>query len=125
MIEITHDFAFEAAHQLPNVPEGHKCRRLHGHSYKVTLQLSGEVDPVLGWFIDFGDLEAAARPILEMLDHHLLNEVEGLANPTSEVLAEWLFDRLIVPLPAMTAVTVRETVDSGATFRRSAPAVSA
>ena len=57
MIEITHEFAFEAAHHLPHVPEGHKCRRLHGHSYKVTLQVMGEIDPVLGWFIDFGDLD--------------------------------------------------------------------
>lgn len=118
MIEITHDFAFEAAHQLPNVPEGHKCSRLHGHSYKVTLQLAGEVDPILGWFIDFGDLEDVVRPVIASLDHHLLNDIEGLSNPTSELLAVWLFDRLAGHLDTLAAVTVRETIDSAATYRR-------
>lgn len=119
MIEITHDFAFEAAHQLPHVPEGHKCRRLHGHSYKVTLQLCGEVDPALGWFIDFGDLEDVVRPVLATLDHHLLNDIEGLANPTSELLAEWVFRRLAARLPELQSVRVSETADSSATFRLS------
>jgi 6-pyruvoyltetrahydropterin/6-carboxytetrahydropterin synthase len=117
MIEITHDFAFEAAHQLPHVPEGHKCRRLHGHSYKVTLQLAGEVDPTLGWFIDFGDLEDAVRPVIRSLDHYLLNDIEGLANPTSEVLAQWIFTRLVAQLPQLKSVRVSETTDSSATYR--------
>lgn len=119
MIEITHDFAFESAHKLPHVPEGHKCKRLHGHSYKVTLQLTGEIDPVMGWFIDFGDLEDVVRPVIAVLDHRLLNDIEGLANPTSEILAAWLFDHLVRDLPALAAVTVRETTDSAATFRAS------
>ena len=118
MIEITHDFAFEAAHQLPNVPEGHKCKRLHGHSYKVTLQLVGEIDPDMGWFIDFGDLEDVVRPVIAVLDHRLLNDIEGLSNPTSELLAAWLFDQLIDGLGTLSAVTVRETTDSAATYRR-------
>lgn len=117
MIEITHDFAFESAHQLPNVPDGHKCKRLHGHSYKVTLQLVGEIDSDMGWFIDFGDLEDVVRPVIAVLDHRLLNDIEGLSNPTSELLAGWLFRRLRDQLPSLTAVTVRETVDSAATFR--------
>lgn len=117
MIESTHDFLFEAAHQLPNVPDGHKCKRLHGHSYRVTLELKGEIDPQMGWFIDFGDLEANVRPVIATLDHHLLNDVEGLSNPTSEILAVWLFDKLCIGVPQLSAVTVRETTDSAATYR--------
>jgi 6-pyruvoyltetrahydropterin/6-carboxytetrahydropterin synthase len=116
MIQISHDFAFEAAHRLPKVAEDHKCSRLHGHSYRVTLQLQGEMDPEMGWFIDFGDVETAVRPLIEKLDHHLLNEVEGLENPTSEVLAVWLYDRLIGQLDGIAAVTVFETLDSSATY---------
>lgn len=118
MIEITHDFAFEAAHRLPQVPPTHKCSRLHGHSYKVRITMRGELDPVMGWFIDFGDLEAAVHPVIKQLDHYLLNDIEGLSNPTSEILAQWMFDRLVPALPQLHAVTVSETTDSNATYWR-------
>lgn len=88
------DFTFEAAHRLPHVPEGHKCGRLHGHSFMVRLEITGEVDPHTGWIIDFAELKAAFKPTYERLDHHYLNDIPGLENPTSEVLAKWIGIRL-------------------------------
>ena len=115
-MEIFREFTFEAAHRLPGVPEGHKCRRLHGHSFRVEVHVAGEVDPEAGWVMDFADLKAAFAPLHEQLDHHYLNEVPGLANPTSEVLARWIWDRLAGTLP-LTAVVVRETCTSGCVYR--------
>ncbi|WP_229072345.1 6-carboxytetrahydropterin synthase QueD [Actinoplanes sp. DH11] len=115
-MEIFREFTFEAAHRLPNVPEGHKCARLHGHSYRVQLHVTGEVDPQAGWLMDFGDLKKAFQPLHAQLDHYYLNEVAGLENPTSEVLARWIWDRLIDQLP-LSAVMVRETCTSGCIYR--------
>jgi len=115
--EIFREFTFEAAHRLPNLPPEHKCTRLHGHSYRVIVSVSGEVDPTLGWVMDFGDIKDAFRPIEAQLDHYYLNEVEGLENPTSENLAAWIWDKLIIALPSLTEITVRETCTSGCTYR--------
>jgi 6-pyruvoyltetrahydropterin/6-carboxytetrahydropterin synthase len=121
-MELFKDFTFEAAHRLPNAPEGHKCARLHGHSYLVTVRVEGPVDPVAGWVVDFAELSAAMAPLLDALDHHYLNEVEGLDNPTSEVLAEWLWVRLAPTLPLLSQVDVRETCTAGCSYRGPAPA---
>ncbi|MFV2085427.1 6-carboxytetrahydropterin synthase QueD [Micromonospora sp. LOL_021] len=115
-MEIFREFTFEAAHRLPYVPEGHKCARLHGHSYRVTVHVSGQVGAQTGWVIDFGDLKQAFAPVREQLDHHYLNEIAGLENPTSEVLARWIWQRLVGQLP-LSAVTVRETCTSGCVYR--------
>lgn len=115
-MEIYREFTFEAAHRLPNVRAGHKCARLHGHSYRVELRVDGEVDPVTGWVMDFADLKAAFEPLREQLDHHYLNDVPGLENPTSEVLATWIWRRLEGRLP-LSAVVVRETCTAGAVYR--------
>jgi len=115
-MEIFREFTFEAAHRLPNVPAGHKCARLHGHSYRVEIHLRGDVDPVAGWVTDFGDIKAAFRPLHEQLDHNYLNEVPGLENPTSEVLARWIWERLADALP-LSAVVIRETCTSGCIYR--------
>jgi 6-pyruvoyltetrahydropterin/6-carboxytetrahydropterin synthase len=115
-MEIFREFTFEAAHRLPGVPEGHKCRRLHGHSFRVEVRVGGEVDPEAGWVMDFADLKAAFAPLHDQLDHRYLNDVPGLANPTSEVLARWIWDRLADALP-LTAVVVRETCTSGVVYR--------
>lgn len=112
MITIYKAFTIEAAHQLPNVPPGHKCGRLHGHSFRVEIQVRGEVDPATGWVQDFADIKKAFQPLYEQLDHHLLNSVEGLENPTSEVLAQWIADRL--ELPQLSRVMVAETCTCGA-----------
>lgn len=115
-MEIFREFTFEAAHRLPKVPEGHKCARLHGHSYRIQLNVTGKVDPQAGWLMDFGDLKKAFQPLHAQLDHYYLNDVPGLENPTSEVLARWIWDRLIGQLP-LSAVTVRETCTSGCVYR--------
>src|SRR5262247_706208 len=93
-VRLTKSFGFEAAHDLPTFPEGHKCRRLHGHSFRFDVIVEGAVDAAKGYLIDYGDIKAAVEPILKRLDHRYLNEIEGLENPTSEVLAKWLWDRL-------------------------------
>ncbi len=117
VVELEVDFRFEAAHHLPNVPEGHKCRRLHGHSFHCTVHISGEVDPTLGWLMDYSEVRAVIEPVRLQLDHYYLNEVEGLENPTSERVARWLWDRLWAGLPRLTAVTVRETCTARCTYR--------
>lgn len=108
-MKITQAFSFEAAHRLPRVPETHRCHRMHGHSYRVELRLDGEVDPVSGFVVDFFDVEAAFAPLLERLDHHCLNEVEGLENPTAENIAVWIWERVRPVLPQLGAVSVYET----------------
>ena len=110
------EFGFEAAHRLPNVPAGHKCARLHGHSFRVEVHVRGPLDPSLGWVMDFGDLKAAWKPLHEALDHRYLNDIPGLENPTSEVLAQWLWARLQPALPGLTRIVVRETCTSGCVY---------
>jgi len=107
------------AHLLPGVPDGHKCGRLHGHSFRVSVHVEGTPDPVTGWVMDFADLAAAAAPTIDALDHRYLNEVPGLENPTSEHLAAWIWERLAPELPGLTQITVRETCTSGCTYRGS------
>ena len=115
-MEIFKEFTFEAAHRLPNVPAGHKCARLHGHSYRVQIHVSGEADPTLGWVVDFAELTDAFAPLRAKLDHYYLNEVEGLENPTSEHLARWIWERLRPSLPILSKVVVRETCTSGCVY---------
>jgi 6-pyruvoyltetrahydropterin/6-carboxytetrahydropterin synthase len=112
-MEIFREFTFEAAHLLPFVPGGHKCGRLHGHSYRVEIHVAGPVDEA-GWVMDFGEIKAAFAPLHDRLDHRYLNEVDGLDNPTSENLARWIWDRLALPL---SAVMIRETCTSGCIYR--------
>lgn len=111
------DFTFEAAHRLPNVPDGHKCGRLHGHSFVVRLEITGEVDKHTGWIIDFAELKAIFKPTLDRLDHYYLNDILGLENPTSEVLAEWIWKQIKSQLPHLTAVMVKETCTAGCIYR--------
>jgi 6-pyruvoyltetrahydropterin/6-carboxytetrahydropterin synthase len=111
-VRLVKEYRFEAAHLLPNVPKGHKCQRLHGHSFKVELAIHGPVDEASGWFIDFGDLDEIWAPLHDTLDHHYLNEVPGLENPTSENLARWLWERVRPKLPQLSRVTVYETCDA-------------
>lgn len=110
-------FTFEAAHSLPTFPDGHKCRRLHGHSFKIELVVEGQVDENQGYLIDYGEIKTAFTPIHNQLDHHHLNEIEGLENPTSEVLARWIWQRLKPALPLLAAVIVHETCHSRCEYR--------
>jgi 6-pyruvoyltetrahydropterin/6-carboxytetrahydropterin synthase len=115
-MEIYKQFMFEAAHRLPNVPDGHKCGRLHGHSFKGTIYVKGNVDKDSGWIMDFADITKAFKPIYERLDHYYLNEIEGLENPTSEVLARWIWLELKPSLPGLSRVEINETCSSGCIY---------
>jgi 6-pyruvoyltetrahydropterin/6-carboxytetrahydropterin synthase len=117
VMEIFKEFRLEAAHRLPNVPPGHKCARLHGHSFRIGVHVDGPLDPVSGWVCDFAALKSAFAPVHEALDHHYLNDVPGLENPTSEHLAIWIWARLKPALPALCRITVRETCTSGCEYR--------
>jgi len=109
-------FSIEAAHRLPNVPRDHKCARLHGHSFRIEIHVSGPVGGETGWVMDFADIKEAFQPLFVQLDHHYLNEVEGLSNPTSEHLARWIWQRLRPLLPALSKVVVNETCTSGCIY---------
>jgi 6-pyruvoyltetrahydropterin/6-carboxytetrahydropterin synthase len=113
---LSRKYRIEAAHHLPRVPEGHKCRRLHGHSYGVEIVIEGEVDPDSGWVMDFADINEAFSPLFEQLDHHYLNEVPGLSNPTSENLARWIWERLRPRLP-LAEVRIDETCTAACIYR--------
>ena len=117
LVEIFKTFTIEAAHHLPNVPENHKCRRLHGHSFRVEIHVVGPVQEKAGWIMDFADITRAFQPLYEQLDHHYLNEVTGLENPTSEHLARWIWRKLKPSLPLLSEVVVRETCAAGCTYR--------
>src|SRR5882757_8787780 len=104
-IELAREYRFEAAHRLPRLPATHKCARLHGHSFRFEVLLEGEVDERTGFLMDFGEVDEIVQPILDRLDHHYLNEIEGLENPTSEVFSAWLWQRLLPKLPILQAVT--------------------
>lgn len=115
-MEIFKEFTFESAHRLPNVPAGHKCGRLHGHSFKVELWMCGPVGAESGWIMDFGDVKTAFAPFYDQLDHHYLNDIPGLENPTSEVLARWIWRNVRPRLTLLSKVVVRETCTSGCVY---------
>lgn len=110
-------FSIEAAHRLPNLPAGHKCSRLHGHSFRIEIHLSGDIQEPEGWVMDFADVKRAFQPLFDQLDHHYLNDVPGLENPTSERLAEWIFQNLKPRLPLLSMVVVHETCTAGSRYR--------
>lgn len=117
VVRLVREFAFEAAHRLPQAPPGHKCARLHGHSFRVELACEGPVDPATGWLLDFAEIKRAAAPSLEQLDHRYLNEIAGLENPTAENLALWLWRRLKPELPQLAQITIAETCTARCEYR--------
>jgi len=116
-MEIFRRFSFEAAHLLPNLPDDHKCRRLHGHSFAVEVHVAGPLRAPEDWVMDFAEVEAAFAPLHAELDHRYLNEIAGLGNPTSEVLARWIWRRLAPALPGLAKVVVHETCTAGCVYR--------
>lgn len=116
-MELYKAFTIEAAHLLPNLPEGHKCRRLHGHSFRIEIHVAGTVDKKLGWVMDFADISQHIKPLFEQLDHQYLNKIPGLENPTSENLAIWIWQRLKPELPQLSSVVVQETCTSGCIYK--------
>lgn len=120
-MEIEKSFRIEAAHRLPRLPADHKCSRLHGHSFQLTVRVAGEVDPDLGWVVDYAEIKRAFAPLFDALDHRYLNEVPGLENPTSEVLAMWVWERLVPRLPNLAAVEIAETCTTRCVYRGEVP----
>jgi len=108
-MEIYKAFSIEAAHRLPNLPDDHKCSRLHGHSFMIEVHVSGDVDETTGWVMDFADISKAFKPVFESLDHYYLNDIDGLENPTSEVLAMWIWKKLKPSVPLLSSIVVKET----------------
>ncbi|MFI5382155.1 MAG: 6-carboxytetrahydropterin synthase QueD [Tepidisphaerales bacterium] len=117
VVRLVKTFGFEAAHLLPTFPDGHKCRRLHGHSFRVDVVVEGEVDPAKGYLVDYGEIKQAAEPLIKQLDHYYLNDIPGLENPTSENLAKWIYDKLQPKLALLTAVIVYETCTTTCEYR--------
>jgi len=115
-MQIFRAFTIEAAHRLPNVPAGHKCSRLHGHSFRIELHVRGEIDARTGWVMDFADLKAAFEPVFARLDHQYLNEIPGLENPTSENLARWIWNEMKSRLPQLSKIVIHETCTSGCEY---------
>lgn len=115
-MEIYKVFAFDAAHFLPNVPEGHKCKNMHGHTYHLTVFIQGSPDPELGWIIDFKDLKDRVAPVVDLLDHKIINDVPGLENPTAENITVWFWDQLKPMLPALSRIELKETPTTGVIY---------
>ncbi|MCC6240968.1 MAG: 6-carboxytetrahydropterin synthase QueD [Phycisphaerales bacterium] len=115
-VKLIKQFRFEAAHDLPTFPPGHKCRRLHGHSYRFDVVIEGEVDSGKGYLADYGEITSACAPLIQQLDHYYLNDISGLENPTSEVLAKWIYDRVKPVLPLLVRIVVYETCTSSCEY---------
>jgi 6-pyruvoyltetrahydropterin/6-carboxytetrahydropterin synthase len=115
-VRLTKTFHFEAAHDLPTFPQGHKCRRLHGHSFRFDVIVEGDVDPAKGYLVDYGQIKEAVDPIVKELDHYYLNEIPGLSNPTSEHIAKWLWDKIKPLLPLVCSIVVYETCTSACEY---------
>lgn len=115
--EVFKDFEIDCAHSLPYVPEGHKCKNVHGHTYRIRVVIEGELDAQYGWVIDFADIKAVFAPIKETLDHKYLNDIEGLENPTAENLAIWIWNKVVNLLPGLKEIWVSETPMSGCKYR--------
>lgn len=116
-MQIFKQFTFDAAHFLPNVPDGHKCKRMHGHTYQLKVFIEGELDPTFGWVIDFKELKEVIVPIIKEMDHHVLNEIPGLENPTCELITVWLWNKIKPQIPLLTQIELNETPTSGAVYR--------
>jgi 6-pyruvoyltetrahydropterin/6-carboxytetrahydropterin synthase len=116
MMTLYKEFSFDAAHFLPNVPEGHKCKEIHGHTYSLKIFVAGKIQSDLGWVLDYGDLKEAVEPVVKQLDHTLLNQIPGLENPTSELLAIWIWDKIKPVLPLLSKIELKETPTSGVIY---------
>jgi 6-pyruvoyltetrahydropterin/6-carboxytetrahydropterin synthase len=115
-MQIFKQFTFDSAHFLPNVPVGHKCKEIHGHTYRLVVHVEGELDTKLGWVIDFAVLKKVISPIIDEIDHQLLNNISGLENPTCEIITQWLWYRIIPEVPALSKLELHETPTSGAVY---------
>ena len=116
-MEIYKEFSFDSAHFLPNVPDGHKCKEMHGHTYRLKVFIEGELDPVLGWIMDFKDLKDALMPVIDQLDHKLINNIKGLENPTAENITVWIWQQIKPSLPLLSRIELYETPTTGVIYK--------
>lgn len=116
-VRMTREFSFDAAHRLPCVPQGHRCGRVHGHTFKLEVSYAGSVDPQTGWIGDHREVAGVVRELTARLDHQLLNEVEGLENPTVENLCHWFWQRLEAKVPGLEEIVVHETPSARCAYR--------
>ena len=116
-MEIYKKFSFDSAHYLPNVPEDHKCRRMHGHTFNIEIHIGGPVNREIGWIMDFADIKTICDPVIKQLDHRVLNDIKGLNNPTSENLAKWIWEKVKPQLTGLKKIIVSETCYTGCVFR--------
>lgn len=115
--ELVQTVRFESARRLPKVPDGHPCKNLYGLAFYLDLHVVGTLDPETGWVVDFAEIDRAMKPLRDQIDHHYLNDVPGLENPTSEVLVTWIWDHLKPALPALSQLVLRENDVSRVVFR--------
>lgn len=114
--ELKQHFHVESARFLPNLPKNHPCSSMHGHSFKIILRLIGDLDPKIGWVMDYHEISKAMEPLLQQIDHKVLNDVSGLENPTSELLAKWIYEKALIHIPLLKTVTIMETTSTECTY---------
>ena len=115
-MEIYKEFSFDSAHFLPLVPEGHKCRNMHGHTYKLKVYIKGQPDTQFGWIMDFKELKDVVGPVIDQLDHKLINEIKGLENPTAENITIWIWQQIKPLLPLLSKIELHETPTTGVIY---------
>jgi 6-pyruvoyltetrahydropterin/6-carboxytetrahydropterin synthase len=115
-MKIFKQFTFDSAHFLPHVPDGHKCKEIHGHTYRLTIFVEGDLEKTLEWVMDFAEMKGVIDPVVKSIDHKLLNNISGLENPTCEIIAVWLWNKIKPSLPLMTKIELHETPTSGAVY---------
>jgi len=116
-MEVYKTFSVESARSLPHLPDGHPCKSVHGHSFKITITVNGQVNEDTGFVMDFSDIDSVFAPIHSMIDHAYLNDIEGLQNPSSENLCRWIWSRLSTSLPGLTKIEIRETESTGCIYK--------
>ena len=115
-MEIYKEFSFDSAHFLPHVPDGHKCRNMHGHTYRLRVYIKGAIDPHLGWIMDFKELKDALSGVIDQLDHKLINDIPGLQNPTAENITVWIWKQIQPLLPQLSKIELYETPTTGVIY---------
>ena len=115
-MQIFKTFTFDSAHSLPNVPDGHKCKAVHGHTYQLTIFIEGPLVENLEWVMDFAEVKSVVEPIVKILDHKYMNDIEGLENPTCERIAIWIWDKIKVGIPQLVRIELNETPTSGVVY---------
>ena len=110
-------FTIESARSLPNLPNSHPCKKIHGHSFKIIIYIEGKIDTKTGFVIDFHDIEKAFNPLKIKLDHAYLNNIEGLNNPSSENMCKWIWEKLKIKLPGLLKIEIKETNSTGCIYK--------